>query len=197
MNGNSPDMSKEYVNETGYFLRKFIHKDTAYDESTKTFAYHNYAWPLIRMAELYLSYVEADFEYNGSLSIKSFEYLNMVRERCGLPTFQDSWAMAGGIPTGEKLRQVLHSERNNELMFEGHRYRDMRRWMDAEKHMLKEWKCWNVWGKTVEEYYTIKQWEDFDQHEGQRTLQVPRHYLLPYPLAEIQINPNLVQNPGY
>lgn len=197
MNGNSPDMSKEYVNETGYFLRKFIHKDSAYDVSTKTFAFHNYAWPLIRMAELYLSYVEADFEYNGSLSIKSFEYLNKVRERCGLPTFQDSWAMAGGIPTGEKLRQVLHRERNNELMFEGHRYRDMRRWMDAEKHMLKEWKCWNVWGQTAEEYYTIKQWEDFDQHEGQRTLQVPRHYLLPYPLAEIQINPNLVQNPGY
>jgi len=73
----------------------------------------------------------------------------------------------------------------------------MRRWMDAEKHMLKEWKCWNVWGQTAEEYYTIKQWEDFDQHEGQRTLQVPRYYLLPYPLAEIQINPNLVQNPGY
>ena len=149
------------------------------------------------MAELYLSYAEADFEYNGTLSTQSLEYLNKVRERCGLPTFQDSWALAGGIPSGEKLRQVLHAERNNELMFEGHRYRDMRRWMDAEKCMLGEWKCWNVWGKTNEDYYTIKQWEDFDLHEGKRTFEVPRHYLLPIPLAEIQINPNLVQNPGY
>ncbi len=197
MNGSSPDMSKEYNCETGYFVRKFMHKNTSYDISNKTFAYHNYAWPLIRMAELYLSYAEADFEYNGSLSAKSLEYLNKVRERCGLPTFQNSWALAGGIPSGDKLRQVLHSERNNELMFEGHRYRDMRRWMDAEKHMLGEWKCWNVWGSTVSDYYTIKHWEDFDQHEGKRTFEVPRHYLLPYPLEELQINSNLVQNPGY
>lgn len=197
MSGGSPDMTKEYNCETGYFLRKFIHKDTSYDQSTKAFAYHNYAWPLIRMAELYLSYVEAEFEYTGHLGITSLEYLNLVRERCGLPTFQQSWALAGGIPTGDKLRQVLHAERNNELMFEGHRYRDMRRWMEAEKCMLAEWKCWNVWGSTAADYYTIKHWEDFDMHEGKRTFESPRHYLLPIPLAEIQINPNLVQNPGY
>jgi hypothetical protein len=54
-----------------------------------------------------------------------------------------------------------------------------------------------VWGSTAADYYTIKHWEDFDMHEGKRTFESPRHYLLPIPLAEIQINPNLVQNPGY
>ena len=98
------------------------------------------------------------------------------------------------MPTGSKLRQVLHMERNNELMFEGHRYRDMRRWKEADKCMNATWKAWNVWGKNAAEYYTIKDFKDFDRP---RKFETPRHYLLPYPIEELQINENLVQNPGW
>ena len=193
-NDGSIDSSVEYVNSSGYFLKKPVHRTTAYDKTTKTFSYKKFVYPVIRLAELYLSYAEADFEYNGKLSAQSLEYLNKVRSRCGLPDFEESWQLAGGMPTGSKLRQVLHMERNNELMFEGHRYRDMRRWKEADKCMNATWKAWNVWGKNAEEYYTIKDFKDFDRP---RKFETPRHYLLPYPIEELQINENLVQNPGW
>lgn len=193
-NDGSMNSSVEYVNSSGYFLKKPVHRTTAYDKTTKTFSYKKFVYPVIRLAELYLSYAEADFEYNGKLSAQSLEYLNKVRSRCGLPDFEESWQLAGGMPTGSKLRQVLHMERNNELMFEGHRYRDMRRWKEADKCMNATWKAWNVWGKNAAEYYTIKDFKDFDRP---RKFETPRHYLLPYPIEELQINENLVQNPGW
>ena len=193
-NDGSINSSVEYVNSSGYFLKKPVHRTTAYDKTTKTFSYKKFVYPVIRLAELYLSYAEADFEYNGKLSAQSLEYLNKVRSRCGLPDFEESWQLAGGMPTGSKLRQVLHMERNNELMFEGHRYRDMRRWKEADKCMNATWKAWNVWGKNAAEYYTIKDFKDFDRP---RKFETPRHYLLPYPIEELQINENLVQNPGW
>ena len=193
-NDGSINSSVEYVNSSGYFLKKPVHRTTAYDKTTKTFSYKKFVYPVIRLAELYLSYAEADFEYNGKLSAQSLEYLNKVRSRCGLPDFEESGQLAGGMPTGSKLQQVLHMERNNELMFEGHRYRDMRRWKEAGKCMNATWKAWNVWGKNATEYYTIKDFKDFDRP---RKFETPRHYLLPYPIEELQINENLVQNPGW
>lgn len=193
-NDGSINSSVEYVNSSGYFLKKPVHRTTAYDKTTKTFSYKKFVYPVIRLAELYLSYAEADFEYNGKLSAQSLEYLNKVRSRCGLPDFEESWQLVGGMPTGSKLQQVLHMERNNELMFEGHRYRDMRRWKEAGKCMNATWKAWNVWGKNATEYYTIKDFKDFDRP---RKFETPRHYLLPYPIEELQINENLVQNPGW
>ena len=189
--------TNEYVNETGYFAKKFMHQDCSYDKTTKTYTYHNVAWPMMRLAEMYLSYAEAQFEYSGSLNEKSLQYLNKVRHRCGLPDFQQSWALAGGIPTGEKLRKVLQAERSNELFFEGHRYRDIRRWMIAEECYTNGLKCWNVFGTNAEEYYQIKDFSEFDLHGGKIKFISPKQYLLPIPLTEIQINNNLVQNPGY
>lgn len=62
--------------------------------------YMSYVFPYMRIAELYLSYAEADFEYDGTLSDYGYECLNKIRSRCGLPTFQDSWSRAGGHPLG-------------------------------------------------------------------------------------------------
>lgn len=195
MANGTMDMTREYNNSTGYLFKKPIHRTTAYDKTTKAFTYKRYVYPVIRLAELYLSYAEADFEYNGSLSELSLSYLDKVRKRCGLPKFRDSWAMAGGIPSGEELRRVLHMERNNELMFEGHRYRDMRRWKEAEECMTRMWKAWNVGGTTAATYYKVKDFSDFDSKT--RVFRTPQHYLLPIPLSEIEINSNLVQNPGW
>jgi len=192
-----PVTTNEYVNETGYFLKKVMHEDCSYDETTKTLTYHNFAWPMMRLSEMYLSYAEAQFEYDGTLSQQSLNYLDLVRHRCGLPNFKDSWAIVGGIPTGEKLRKVLHQERSNELMFEGHRYRDIRRWKIAEECYATTFTCWNVWGTNPEEYYQLCDYSKFDLHGGTIQFITPKSYLLPIPLSEIQINSQLVQNPGY
>lgn len=194
----NPDITKEYNCFTGYFSIKAIHRDISYESSTDHFYFHDASYPVVRLAELYLSYAEADFEYNGSLSAKSLEYLNKVRKRCGLPNFEDSWSLAGGIPTGAKLRKVLHQERSIEFLFEGHRYRDMRRWMEAEECMnSSKWKNWNVYGTDADSYYKIIGFNDVDLHGTNVTFIAPKHYLLPIPQTEMEINVNLVQNPGY
>jgi hypothetical protein len=194
----TPDLGKMYNNSTGYFSTKVIHKDISYQASSDNFYYHYSSYPIIRLAELYLSYAEADFEYNGVLSEMSYSYLDKVRERCGLPSFRNSWSIVGGVPEGDELRKILHQERSIEFLFEGHRYRDMRRWLEAEECMnVADWKVWNVFGTDAETYYKVLNFNDVDLHGYPVTFESPKHYLLPIPQSEIQINSKLVQNPGY
>ena len=135
----------------------------------------------------------SDFEYNGSLSDASLNYLNLVRRRSGLPDFKDSWALAGGIPTGDELRKVLHRERSIELLMEGMRYHDLRRWKEAGEAMSRRPKAWNLDGRTAADFYRVSTMKE----SGVRTFESPKTYWMAIPLSEININYNLVQNPGY
>ena len=193
MQGSVLDASKEYQSCTGYILKKWIHRQSAFNYDTKSWTYRKYAYPYIRLAELYLSYAEADFEYNGSLSDASLNYLNLVRRRSGLPDFKDSWALAGGIPTGDELRKVLHRERSIELLMEGMRYHDLRRWKEAGEAMSRRPKAWNLDGRTAADFYRVSTMKE----SGVRTFESPKTYWMAIPLSEIKINYNLVQNPGY
>ena len=149
----------------------WIHRQSAFNYDTKSWTYRKYAYPYIRLAELYLSYAEADFEYNGSLSDASLNYLNLVRRRSGLPDFKDSWALAGGIPTGDELR----------------------RWKEAGEAMSRRPKAWNLDGRTAADFYRVSTMKE----SGVRTFESPKTYWMAIPLSEININYNLVQNPGY
>lgn len=108
LHGSTLNTSNEYQSCTGYLNKRYIHKELLYDETSNSITYREEVYPYIRLAELYLSYAEADFEYNGSLSSESLSYINKVRARCALPIFEDSWALVGGIPTGDKLREIIH-----------------------------------------------------------------------------------------
>lgn len=190
---NDGDVSHEYQTDNGYYCQKWVSIKDSYDWNSKTYTNSSYAFPFIRLAEMYLSYAEADFEYNGSLSALSLTYLNKVRNRSGLPNFEDSWALAGGIPSGEKLREVLHDERSIEFAMEGRRFHDIRRWKIAETEMMRTQKAWNLAGTTAEEFYQLTDMKE----GGTRNFVAPKNYWLAIPLDQIQVNPNLVQNPGY
>lgn len=60
--------------------------------------------------------------------------------------------------------------------------------------MGKSAQGWNLAGKTAEEFYKVS-----DVYEGAQviTFETPRNYWLAIPQDQININPNLVQNPGY
>ena len=147
----------------------------------------------IRLAELYLSYAEADFEYNGSLSDASLNYLNLVRRRSGLPDFRIRGPWPGGILPATNCAKVLHQERSVELLMEGMRYHDLRRWKEAGEAMSRRPKAWNLDGRTAEDFYTVSTMKE----SGVRTFESPKTYWMAIPLSEININYNLVQNPGY
>ncbi len=127
--------------------------------------------PYIRLAELYLSYAEADFEYNGSLSDASLNYLNLVRRRSGLPDFKDSWALVGRHSLGQRTAQgALHQERSIELLMEGMRYHDLRRWKEAGEAMSRRPKAWNLDGRTAADFYRVSTMKE----SGVRTFESPR-----------------------
>lgn len=186
--------TNEYQTCTGYFVKKWVSKVDAFNTTSKSFTYNDYSYPYIRMAEVYLDYAEADAEYDGSLSALGLAFLNKVRNRAGLPDFEDSWALVGGVPTGETLINAIRQERMAEFVFEGRWYFDLRRWKLAEQFMQKTPKAWNLAGSTAETFYQISKVYEGTQT---RTFESPRNYWLAIPQDQININPDIVQNPGY
>jgi hypothetical protein len=188
--GSVFDKSKEYQNCTGYFNKKFVNAQNLYNTTNKQFTYFDVNYPLMRMAELYLNYVEADFEYTGSLGTTALGYLDKVRSRAGLIGFEAAWAKAGGVPSGDELREVLHRERSIEFLNEGHRYFDLRRWKEAPEVMSRKPRAWNMDGRTAADFYRLVPLrETFER--------VWKSYWLAIPIQDLNVNPNLVQNPGY
>lgn len=189
--------SDEYLGDNGYYCQKWVSQKDTYTESNKKFTYNKFVFPYLRLAELYLDYVEADFEYNHSLSAQSLAYLDKIRARCGMPTFEKSWSYVGGIPTDEAtLRRVIHDERSNELAMEGRRFHDIRRWKIAEKVLGSKEKAWTISGATAEQFYKVTDMEDGTEIDRSKFV-APKSYWLAIPIDQIQIDPNLVQNPGY
>lgn len=96
-----------------------------------------------------------------------YDAVNKVRQRVGMPP----------IPSGlskEQLRDRIRHERRIELAYEGKRFLDLKRWKIA--------------------HIVIPQIVD---PSGIQHVFTEKHYLLPIPQIEIDINPNLKQNPGY
>lgn len=110
---------------TGHFVRKFVNPESYSSQSWGTIT-----WPVIRLAEIYLNYVEALNEYDPSNS-DIHKYLNLVRQRAGVPDIRTAYPEVAtlGAGTQEKMRELIRRERQVELFFECHRYFDTRHWM--------------------------------------------------------------------
>lgn len=147
-----------------------------------------YPWPVIRLADLYLGYAEACVETDDLNGAK--KYLNLVRERAGIPTVEESWKGVAALDKN-KLRQVVRQERLVEFYLENQCFWDMRRWLWAEKYFGSKAQGMNTLAKTLPEFATLTT-IDFE-----RKFLSPTQYLLPIPQSDIDKNENLVNNPGY
>ena len=109
----------EYWNatQTGYYLRKFM--DPTYNQWDETIA-DNTPWIFFRLAEFYLNYAECQIELGNNA--EALKYINMIRNRVHLPD-----------ATGANIREEYEYERRVELMFEGQRFFDLRRWKRMEE----------------------------------------------------------------
>ena len=169
-----------------------MHPDSEGDGYSKIVTY---AWPMIRLSELYLNYAEAVNESSGPSS-DAYNALNAVRQRAGIPNVEDAWsdpsisANVNKHTNQEGLREIIQQERLIELSFEGNRYNDLRRWKLAEEYFNSPVFGWSVDETTVSGYYNITQ-------VGIRSFNNPRDYFHPISINEITINPNLIQNPGW
>ena len=190
-------------NITGYYVKKGTRSEFKTSEYfTEILKFDQQTCVVMRLAELYLIAAEAWNEYegpNGAHRDQIFERLNKIRERAGLPTIQESWTKYGVNPNKfneqSGLRDIIHRERTIELMFEGHRFWDVRRWGTA----LSE--GWN--DKPQGWVVTGKNWQDF-YNNGQGPVVVwdkaqfnpARDYLFPIKSEEVMIS-GIVQNPGW
>lgn len=165
--------------KTGYYIRKFIDESITDPGGLNT---SNNPWIFIRYAEILLNYAEAKYFLGDEATCR--EYINKVRSR-------PSVMMPPVAETGAALLKRLQNERYIELVFEEHRYFDVRRWKIAPVVCNIPGKRMDIWKdlSTGVKTYTVI---DFN----------PRHfyeknYLVPIPQSEIDKNPLLVQNPGY
>lgn len=156
-------------------------------------------FPVIRYAEVLLNFAEATYELNNAITDTELDKsLNLVRLRVnpGMTKLSNALADANGLSMREEIRR----ERTVELAFEGFRLDDLKRWATAEVEMPQDqlgikWKgtqfesTWpnqsnqlNAEGCII--MYGNRKWAD-------------RNYLYPLPSDQLQLNPNLGQNPGW
>lgn len=178
-------------NLTGYSAKKLNH----YRSVVATGASATptpYAWPVMRLADLYLLYAEALNEAGGAKE-DVLEYVDRVRDRAGLNGVEWSWSVYSRDPekplTLEGRREIIQRERTIELAFEGKGYWDLRRWKTAYDVLNQPITGWYVYGLTEDTYYVPV------------TLLQPifsmKDYFWPISVVEMRKNENLVQNYGY
>ena len=115
----APEGKQEYdttQSQSGLHLAKYIIRNHYSTPEQPNYLDSDMNNPVIRYAEILLIYAEALYK-NGKTE-KAFDYLNMIRERAGLPELSGS----------EDFMAALEQERRVELLGEGHRFFDLRRW---------------------------------------------------------------------
>ena len=164
----------------GYFDMKYAYYDDGAVKARNGYAYANNSI-LMRYAEVLLMYAEACAKTSDDGSGKAA--LNKVQARVN-------------APLTELTLQNVKDEKRFELSFENERFADLVRWGDAAtvyagKTRQKIPTCAEGWVVEWHDYYggAVRQ-KDYDFTPGKS-----EHY--PYPLSELNVNPNIVQNPGY
>jgi starch-binding outer membrane protein, SusD/RagB family len=122
--------------------------------------------PIIRYAEVLLNNAEANNELYGP-NEEAYKNYNLIRFRAGLPTF------AEGSLTKDQFRDSVYLDRRLELNFEYHRWFDLIREIDKDGNHIM-----------------VKTLQAFGKPSAR-----DKHYLYPIPQAELDVNPNLIQNP--
>ena len=172
---------------TGYTLRKHLDPEVRISGVQKK-TYHDF--PLLRFAEILLTYAEAANEYNGMSDddlvddYRVYSCVNRLRERAGLPMIEDK--------TKGEMREIIHRERTVELAFECVRYFDLRRWREAERVLNRP-----VHGVQITKDVETGDFVYSDPIEVEERIFPERCYYYPIPQSELNKNAALTKNPGW
>lgn len=166
--------------------------------------------PIMRYAEVLLTYAEAKIELN-ELDESVYSAINQVRNRAGMPNVS-----ADRIGNQNKMRQLVRNERKVEFILEGLHQVDMRRWgigdlengqpsyglpiptvryeglaatdipyfKKTERHDINNIASYDLYIDKLKVRDRNRFWDN-------------KFNLWPIPQAEIDRNPNLAQNDGY
>lgn len=161
--------------------------------------YESMDFPVIRYAEVLLNFAEAVYELQGRISDSDLDKsVNLVRQRSNPKMVKLSNALVDN--NGLSMREEIRRERTVEFVFEGFRIDDLKRWATAPVEMPQtllgvKWKGTqfeSLWANQSRQVnadgciilYDNRQWDD-------------KLYLYPLPSDQLQLNPNVGQNPGW
>lgn len=175
------DQSKGFINndasgQTGYIFRKWVRQVGIADRTQGPQDYY-----LMRLADVYLMYCEAMNEAEGP-SEELVDLVNQIRKRGNLPGLNsDKYA------NKEEFFKAIEQERIVELVAEGQRPFDIRRWRKANE----------IWGPANSDGLVLndtkgKRIRDEFKNASERDFQ--RYYIYQIPEGERSRNPNLTQN---
>ena len=198
--GNMRDVAN--ASRTGYFIQKLVPHtansvDREYDWGS---ALHTYL-PYMRLADVYLMYAEATAVIGGrsgkssKCSLTSEDAINKIRDRVG----------AGHVDagfTGNAYMDEIRRERAVELMFEGHRFNDLQRWLLLTEAPYTQKYSHEFTRVNDDDWYKKNDPRDAEVIGLQKSLIVTRafdtkHYWFPLPDSEVYLYEDFPQNPGW
>lgn len=168
---------------TGLYIKKFLYEGNATQDPKHTSGEQD--WPEFRYAEVLLNYAEAAAELasmgDASYQAAGLAAVNDVRDRAGIDAL-DALTI-----------DAVRAERRVELMYENHRFWDIKRWRIAADLMH------NRMMKALYPYYVAnhKTWVFKKLDVG--SIHDFKNYLYYIRINDDQINrnPGIIQNPGY
>lgn len=200
--GNGFNSSNAYWLRTGIGVKKYVNDNDTYEGGNAG----NIKFkpePAIRYADILLMYAEALNELSGSYNIPAWnggsytiarnitemqKGIHPVRIRAGVPDYP-----ADVYNNKIALRKKLKQERFIELLAEGQRYYDLRRWMDAPvEEALPIYGC-NILMSDGERdlfHQPIAVW-------ALKSTFADKMWFWPIGLTELKRNNRLTQNPGW
>ncbi len=185
-------------NYTGYRVWKFVGEGELRKEWQKEYN----DLEVFRYPEVLLTYAEAKYELDGGISDNDLNRtVNVLRERGNVAPLTNAFVNENGL---DMLREIRR-ERTVELMFEGERLGDLKRWGIAVEEMTKpikgiqwdnsQWKNVEVGLETITAHGTDENGFIIKDPQSERRFS-ERNLLFPLPLEELQLT-GWDQNPGW
>jgi hypothetical protein len=151
----------------GYAVPKYQNV-TSTGEPGKNTNFPDTDYPMFRFADAHLMYAEAVLRGGGGSVDRAVNRINALRERA-------YGNQSGNITEADLTLSFILDERGRELLWEGHRRTDLIRFNQFTENGTWPWKG------------GVQQGETTSSHRN----------LYPIPTSQLQVNPNLEQNPGY
>ncbi len=186
-----------FQNQTGYWCKKFTSSDIATQNYLSSASNPEPGHIVMRLAELYLMAAEARNEMLTAPDQTVYDWINLVRERAGIPTVEESWgqiALSTLHTTKGGMRTIIRQEWDIEFAFEGMTFWNSRRWLTAASEMTKPLRGWNILGQDAEAFYRYGNGPMIVYDNN--TFVSPRDYLFPIRAEEI-LNSGITQNLGW
>ena len=198
--GNMRDVATG--SRTGYFIQKLVPHtcneiDREYDWGS---ALHTYL-PYMRLADVYLLYAEATAVIggrtgkSGKCNLTSEDAINKLRDRVGAGHVDASF-------TGNAYMDEIRRERAVELMFEGHRFNDLQRWLLLTEAPYTQKYSHEFTRVNDADWYKSNDPKDAQVVGLRKQLILERnfdtkHYWFPLPDSEVYLYEAFPQNPGW